>query len=42
MYNLIECVLMVGVTFPVSFIVARTCLNGLLRVMSDSNSRDVL
>lgn len=42
MYNVLGCILMVAVTFPVSFLVARTCLNGLLRVMSESNSRDML
>jgi hypothetical protein len=42
MYNLLGCVLMAGVTFPVSFFVARTCLNGVLRAMTGSNSRDVL
>ena len=42
MYSLLGCILMAGVTFPVSFLVARTCLNGVLRVMSGSNSRDML
>jgi len=42
MYNFLECVLMVGITFPVSFWVARTCLNGVLRAMTGSNPRDML
>jgi hypothetical protein len=30
--NLIGCVLMVAITFPVSYYLARGCLRGLLRV----------
>lgn len=30
--NLIGCVLMVAITFPVSYYVARGCLRGLLRM----------
>ena len=34
MENIFGCILMAGITFPVSFFVARTCLKGLVRVMT--------
>jgi len=42
MYNLLGLILMAGITFPVSFWVARTCLNGVLRAMTGSQHRDAL
>lgn len=42
MTNVMGCVLMAAVTFPVSFFVARTCLRGLLRLMTGGEHRDVL
>ena len=42
MDSLLGCVLMVAVTFPVSFLVARGCLRGVLRVITGRGHRDVL
>jgi hypothetical protein len=42
MENIFECVLMVAITFPVSFFVARTCLKGVVRAVTGSGNRDVL
>ncbi len=42
MQNVFGCVLMVAITFPVSFWVARGCLKGLIRVISGGERRDVL
>ena len=42
MNNVLACLLMAAITFPISFFVARTCLRGLIRVLNGSNHRDVL
>ena len=42
MENIFGCVMMAAITFPVSFFVARTCLKGVVRIVTGSNSRDVL
>ena len=42
MENVLGCVLMVAITFPVSFFVARGCLRGVLRLVAGSERRDVL
>jgi len=42
MENVIGCVLMVAITFPVSFFVARGCLRGVIRMLSGPNRRHVL
>jgi len=42
MANIFGCVLMVAVTFPVSFWVARTCLRGVIRMVTGGENRDVL
>jgi hypothetical protein len=42
MTSLVGCVLMVAITFPVSFFVARSCLRGLIRIMTGGGNRDVL
>ncbi len=33
---------MAAITFPVCFLVARSCLRGLIRMLSGGNNRDVL
>jgi hypothetical protein len=33
---------MAAITFPVSFVVARTCLRGVIRVVTGPDKRDVL
>jgi hypothetical protein len=42
MDNVFGCVLMAAITFPVSFFVARTCLRGVIRIMTGGEHRDVL
>lgn len=42
MDNVVSCVLMAAVTFPVSFFVARTCLRGVIRLITRGENRDVL
>lgn len=42
MDNVISCVLMAAITFPVSFFAARACLRGVIRVVSGSGRRHVL
>jgi hypothetical protein len=42
MAKIAGCVLMFAVTFPISFYVARTCLRGVIRVVTGSENRDVL
>ena len=42
MTNLLGCVLMAAITVPVSFFVARSCLRGLIRIMTGGENRDVL
>ncbi|MBZ5581142.1 MAG: hypothetical protein LAQ30_02860 [Acidobacteriia bacterium] len=42
MDNVFGCILMAAVTFPVSFLVARTCLRGVIRLVTGSEHRDVL
>ena len=42
MENIFGCVMMAAITFPVSFFVARTCLKGVVRIVTGSSSRDVL
>lgn len=34
MENIVGCVLMAAITFPVSFFVARGCLRGVIRIMT--------
>jgi hypothetical protein len=33
---------MAAMTFPVSFLVARTCLKGVMRIVTGGENRDVL
>lgn len=42
MENVFGCVLMAAITFPLSFLVARGCLRGVLRIVTGSENRDVL
>jgi hypothetical protein len=42
MNNVLGCILMVAITFPVSFLVARSCLRGVIRIVTGSQNRDVL
>jgi hypothetical protein len=42
MENVLGCVLMVGITFPVSFLMARTCLRGVIRLVTGPEERHVL
>ena len=42
MENIVSCVLMVAITFPVSFFVARGCLRGVLRLIGGSERRHML
>lgn len=42
MQNVVGCILMIAVTFPISFLVARSCLRGVIRILNGSQNRDVL
>jgi len=42
MDSVLGCVLMAAITFPVAFVVARTCLGGLIRIVTRGENRDVL
>jgi len=42
MDDVFGCILMAALTFPVSFLVARACLRGVLRIVTGSENRDVL
>lgn len=42
MENVVGCVVMVAITFPVSFYVARGCLRGVIRMIRGAERRDVL
>jgi len=42
MENVIGCVAMAAITFPVSFFVARGCLRGVLRLIAGSDRRHML
>jgi hypothetical protein len=42
MASVLGCVLMAAITFPVSFLVARSCLRGVIRIVTGPENRDVL
>ena len=42
MANVLGCLLMVAITFPVSFFLARGCLRGVLRIITGGERHDVL
>ena len=42
MDNILGCIVMVAITFPVSFFMARGCLRGVIRIVTGGENRDVL
>jgi hypothetical protein len=42
MDSVIGCVLMAAITLPLSFFVARSCLRGLIRIVTGPENRDVV
>jgi hypothetical protein len=42
MDNVLGCVLMAVITLPVSFFIARSCLRGVIRLVTGSENRNVL
>ena len=42
MENVVGCILMAAITFPVSFFVARGCLRGFVRIVTGPEKRNVL
>jgi len=42
MANVLSCVAIVAITFPISFVVARSCLRGVMRIVKEGGRRDVL
>jgi hypothetical protein len=42
MVNVLVCVVVVAISFPVSFLAARSCLRGVMRIVSGGEQRDVL
>jgi hypothetical protein len=42
MENLIAWILMAAISLPISFLMARACLGGVMRLMSGGARRDVL
>ena len=42
MNTFLGCILMAGVTFPLSFLIARICLHGVIRIVTGGPNRDVL
>ena len=42
MENVFGCVLMAAITFPLSFLMARACLRGVIRVVTGEAGRHVL
>jgi hypothetical protein len=42
MENIVSCVLMAAITFPVSFFVARGCLRAVIRLIAGSERRHML
>ena len=42
MENALGCIVMAAITFPVSFLVARSCLRGLIRIVTGGENRNVL
>ena len=42
MQNILGCVVMAAISFPVSFFVARSCLRGVIRILNGGQNRDVL
>jgi hypothetical protein len=42
MASVLGCVAVVALTFPVSLLVARSCLRGVIRIVTEGGRRDVL
>jgi|RhiMetdeSRZDD1v2_1073273.scaffolds.fasta_scaffold823934_2 hypothetical protein len=42
MNNLIACILMAVITFPLAFFIARGCLGLVIRIVNGGGNRDVL
>jgi len=42
MDNVLGCVAMAAITFPVSFLMARACLRGVVRIVTGEAKRNVL
>ena len=42
MNNLFACISMAVFTFPLAFLIARTCLRGVIRIVTGEPYRDVL
>lgn len=42
MANVLACVVMAAVTFPISFVIARGCLRGVIRIVTGGENRHVL
>jgi hypothetical protein len=42
MENVVGCILMAAIAFPVSFLVARGCLRSLIRIVTGPANRNVL
>ncbi len=42
MDSVLGCILTAAISFPVSFLVARTCLRGVIRMVTREENRDVL
>ena len=42
MNNMLACILMAVITFPLAFLIARTCLAGVIRIVTGGPNRDVL
>ena len=42
MENVVGCILMAAIAFPVSYFVARGCLRGFIRMVTGPEKRDVL
>jgi hypothetical protein len=42
MDNILSCVVMAAITFPVSYVIARGCLRGVIRIVTGGEHRNVL
>ena len=42
MENILACIVMAAISLPVSFLVAWTCLHGVLRIVTGPNRRSML
>jgi len=42
MENVLGCIAMAAITLPLSFLLARGCLRGIVRALGGSRNRDVL